>query len=137
MSKLLTDRAKVIPVLVVAVVIAVGATLVILLTGGSTGGGSPAPAAATTAGGGRGKKVTVDISMFAFRPATLTIAAGTTVAFTNEDTTEHTATADNGTTFDTGAIQDGQTKTVTFGKPGTYSYKCSFHPFMTGTIIVK
>jgi len=67
----------------------------------------------------------------------VTVAPGTTVAFTNKDTTEHTATADNGTTFDTGAIQHDQTKMVTLTKAGTFAYHCSFHPFMTGTIIVK
>ncbi len=123
--------------LVVAVVIAVGSTLVIVLSGGSTGasGGTSAPATAAT--GGKGKMVTVDISMFAFKPSTLTVAKGTTVAFTNMDTTEHTATEDIGPTFDTGAIQHGQTKMVTFTKPGKYGYKCNFHPFMTGTVIVK
>jgi plastocyanin len=136
MSKLLTDRARIIPVLVVAVVIAVGATLVIVLAGRSTGDASaPAPTAALA--GGTGKMVTVDISMFAFHVSTVTVARGTTVAFTNMDTTEHTATADIGPTFDTGAIHHRQTQTVRFAKPGTYAYKCDFHPFMTGTIIVK
>ena len=122
--------------LLVAVVIAVGATLVIVFSGGPSGSaGTPAPAPVVT--GGKGKIVTVDISMFAFRPANVTVAAGTTVAFTNTDTTEHTATADIGPTFDTGAIQHNQTKTITFTKPGTYAYKCDFHPFMKGTIVVK
>jgi len=136
MSKLLTNRARIIPVLVVAVVIAVGSTLVIVLAGGSTGSAST-PAAATTVAGSTGKVVTVDISMFAFHPSTVTVARGTTVAFTNMDTTEHTATADIGPTFDTGPIQHGQTRMVTFTKPGTFAYKCDFHPFMTGTIIVR
>jgi len=123
-------------VLVVAVVIAVGSTLVILLSGGASGVAS-SPSQPSAAAGGKGKTVAVSISMFAYRPATVTIAPGTTVAFTNMDTTEHTATADNGPTFDTGAIQHGQTKTVTLTKPGTYGYHCAFHPFMTGTIVVK
>ncbi|MDQ6803508.1 MAG: cupredoxin domain-containing protein [Actinomycetota bacterium] len=123
--------------LVVAVVIAVGSTLVIILSGGSTGASGSTSAPTTAATGGKGKMVTVDISMFAFKPSTLTVASGTTVAFTNMDTTEHTATEDIGPTFDTGTIQHGQTKTVTFTKPGKYGYKCNFHPFMTGTVIVK
>jgi len=124
-------------VLLVAVVIAVGSTLVIVLAGGSSGGatGTPAPTAAVA--GGKGKLVTVDVSMFAYRPSTVTVAPGTTVAFHNLDTTEHTATSNNATTFDTGAIQHDQTKMVTITKAGTYGYHCSFHPFMTGTIIVK
>jgi plastocyanin len=137
MSKLLTDRARILPLLLVATVIAVGSTLVIVLSGGSTGASSSTPAASGTATGGKGKTVTVDISMFAYRPSTLTIAPGTTVAFHNLDTTEHTATSNNATTFDTGAIQHDQTKMVTITKAGTYGYHCAFHPFMTGTIIVK
>ncbi|HWF49550.1 MAG TPA: plastocyanin/azurin family copper-binding protein [Solirubrobacteraceae bacterium] len=137
MSKLLTDQARVLPVLVVAVVIAVGATLVIVLSGGSTGASGSASASSTAVVGGKGQMVTVNISMFAYKPTTLTVAPGTAVAFTNRDTTEHTATEDIGPVFDTGAIQHGQTKMVTFAKPGTYRYKCSFHPFMTGTVIVK
>ena len=123
--------------LVVSVVIAVGATLVIVLSGGSSGASSSTPAPSAALAGGKGKMVAVDISMFAFRPSTVTIAPGTTVAFTNMDTTEHTATSNNGTTFDTGAIQHGQMKTVTLTKPGTYPYHCAFHPFMTGTVIVR
>jgi plastocyanin len=137
MTKLLTDRVRIIPVLVVAVVIAVGATLVVVLSSnsGAAGGSAPTKSAATT--GGKGKMVTVDISMFAFHPSTVTIAPGTTVAWTNKDSTAHTATADNGPTFDTGSIQQGQTKTFTFTKPGTYAYRCAIHPFMNGTVIVK
>ena len=123
--------------LVVAVVIAIGATLVIVLAGGSSGTATSSPAPSAGLAGSKGKMVTVDISMFAYQPATVTIAPGTTVAFTNMDSTEHTATSNNGTTFDTGAIQQHQTKIVTLTKPGTYGYHCAFHPFMTGTIIVK
>jgi plastocyanin len=137
MTKLLSDRARIIPVLVVAVVIAVGATLVVVLTSASSGGGGSAPTKSAAATGGKGKTVTVDISMFAFRPSTVTVTPGTTVAWTNQDSTAHTATANNGTTFDTGSIQHGQTKTFTFTKPGTYAYRCAIHPFMNGTVIVK
>jgi len=124
-------------VLLVAAVIAVGSTVVIMLAGGSTGASGSTPVPSTAVVGGKGKMVKIDISMFAFKPSTVTIAPGTTVAFTDTDMTEHTATADDGTSFDTGAIQHDQTKTVTLTKPGTYGYHCAFHPFMTGTITVK
>ena len=139
MSKLLTDRARILPALAVAVVVAVGSTLVIVLSGGSTATPSSpsAPSAAATVAGGKGKVVTVDISMFAYHPSTLTVAPGTTVAFHNVDTTEHTATSNNATTFDTGPIEHNETKMVTLTKAGTFPYHCAFHPFMNGTIIVK
>ena len=137
MAKLLTDRARIIPVLVVAVVIALGATLVIVLTNNSAGGGGSAPTASAATSSAEGKVIRVDISMFSFQPSKVTIAPGTKVAWTNKDSTEHTATANNEATFDTGSIKHGQTKTYKFAKPGTYAYHCAFHPFMTGTIIVK
>jgi plastocyanin len=104
-------------------------TTMIVLAG--CGGSASPPRTA-----GHAKPVTVAITMFAFHPATVTVAPGTTVVFTNKDTTEHTATADDGR-FDTGAIQHDQSRLVTFTKAGTYAYKCGFHPFMTGTVIVR
>jgi plastocyanin len=86
-----------------------------------------------TTGGGGGA---VSIRDFAYAPADLNVSEGSTVQFTNEDSTEHTATAPGGA-FDTGPIGKGQTKSVTLEKPGTFSYVCSFHPFMHGTITVK
>ena len=84
-----------------------------------------------------GTTVTVGIWLFSFHPSTVSIAPGATVAWINHDSTQHTATADNGTTFDTGAIDEEQTKTFTFTNAGIYGYHCSLHPFMTGVVIVK
>src|SRR5579884_2737930 len=55
----------------------------------STGGGSTSP---TSTGGGAN---TIVIQGFAFHPATLTVAAGATVTVKNEDSTDHTVTAEN------------------------------------------
>jgi plastocyanin len=93
-------------------------------TPGSNPASTPAAAAAVT------------IANFAFAPPSLQIAAGTTVTFTNNDTTAHTATADDGS-FDTGTIDPGTSAEITFNTPGTYTYKCKFHASMTGTIIVN
>lgn len=137
MGSLLTDRAKVLPLLAVMIVIAVGATLIILLTspsGGDTGStGNPA-AASGSARGGPGKTVKVAISNFKYGPATVTIKQGTKVAWTDNDTANHTAT---GKGFDTGSIDKGQTKTAAFKRRGTYKYICQFHPFMHGTVVVR
>lgn len=78
----------------------------------------------------------VSIQNFAFSPANLTISAGDTVVFTNNDSAPHTATADNGS-FDTGRLSGGASAQLTFGSPGSYSYICSFHPNMKGTITVS
>jgi plastocyanin len=79
--------------------------------------------------------VNVSISNYAFHPATLTVAAGTRITFTNHDQTAHTATASSG--FDTGTVDPGKSATVTFKKPGTYTYYCQFHAFMHGEVIVR
>ncbi|NDV00466.1 cupredoxin domain-containing protein [Pseudoroseicyclus tamaricis] len=77
----------------------------------------------------------VTIQDFAFSPADLTVAAGDTVTFTNNDGAPHTATADGGA-FDSGRMTRGMMSAITFETPGTYPYHCDFHPNMTGTITV-
>ena len=89
-----------------------------------------APSSAPTAAGAN----TVVISDFKFGPAEMRVAVGTTVTFTNDDDQPHTATSAGN--FDTGAIQPGASATVTLATAGTFSYACSFHPFMTGTLTV-
>jgi plastocyanin len=76
------------------------------------------------------------IRNFAFLPSTLVITAGTTVTVTNHDTVAHTWTS-NGHLFDSGDIPPGGTFSFTFTTPGTYSYHCSIHSFMTGTVVVQ
>lgn len=77
----------------------------------------------------------VTIDNFQFRPATLSIAAGQSVRFVNRDGEAHTITAvDRG--FDSGGLDNGDSWTHRFTKPGRYAYLCALHPFMRGTIIV-
>lgn len=70
-----------------------------------------------------------------FSPTPLTVAAGTTVTWGNNDSTTHTTTADGGNWNQT--FTPGTTTAVKFDTPGTYSYHCSIHPFMKGTIVVQ
>jgi plastocyanin len=77
----------------------------------------------------------VTIAGFAFSPASLTIEAGTTVTWTNQDSVTHTATADDGS-WNTGNIAQGQSASITFDTPGTFTYHCSIHPNMTASITV-
>jgi plastocyanin len=66
------------------------------------------------------------------------VKAGGTVTWTNEDSAQHTATDDKSTPpFDTGTLDQGDSKKVTFKKAGTYPYICTFHPFMKGTVVVQ
>jgi plastocyanin len=80
----------------------------------------------------------------AYRPATLTVAPGTTVTWRNNDSVFHTATSgsSNGTvgtpdgTFDSGEIQPGATFSFTFEEAGEFEYHCTPHPWMQGKIVV-
>jgi YVTN family beta-propeller protein len=79
--------------------------------------------------------VSVGIAQFAFSPATVTIAAGESVTWTNMDPTDHTTTSDS-LVWDSEAMPPGATFTTTFDQPGTFTYTCEIHPFMHGTVIV-
>lgn len=71
----------------------------------------------------------------AFADPVIRIKAGQQITWTNQDSVAHTVTSDQGL-WDSGNIEPGKSYSVTMDKPGQYSYHCSIHPFMTGTIIV-
>jgi len=80
----------------------------------------------------------VEIMGYAFQPATLTINAGDTVVWTNHDTAPHNVVVTNGPEkFTSPTLQQGQTYSYTFTKPGTYSYYCSIHPDMKASVTVS
>lgn len=81
------------------------------------------------------QEIQVAIQDFAFAPQVLEIPVGTTVTWINNDPSQHTATASDGS-FDSGVLAQGGTFSFTFDTPGTYDYICSLHPNMTGQIIV-
>lgn len=68
--------------------------------------------------------------------STVTLYAGQTVMWTNNDSVNHTATADDNS-WGTGTIKPGGSFVRRFDEPGTYTYFCSYHPEMTGTVIVE
>jgi quinohemoprotein ethanol dehydrogenase len=77
---------------------------------------------------------------FGYFPRRARVKAGTAVTFTNAGDTPHTATGfDNGKVgdWDTGPLGSGESKTITFDKPGSYYYICTPHPWMYGQIIVE
>ena len=79
---------------------------------------------------------TVNIDNFAFAPATLTVTAGTTVTWKNEDDSPHRIGDKNGT-FKSAALDTDDTFSHSFAAPGEYPYICTIHPYMVGKIIVK
>jgi plastocyanin len=79
---------------------------------------------------------TVHIRNDAFTPASLTVQAGTTVTFINDDDDAHTVTADDGS-WDSDGLNQTESWKHTFTKAGKVTYHCTVHPFMHGTIVVK
>jgi len=73
---------------------------------------------------------------FDFAPMTLTVKAGTTVTWKNGDEEPHTVTSDTGL-FRSGGLDQDDTFSFEFDKPGTYKYVCSIHPKMTGAVVVQ
>jgi LPXTG-motif cell wall-anchored protein len=78
----------------------------------------------------------VTIVDFEFQPGSVTIDQGDTVTWTNNGPTAHSATAPDGS-FDTGIFPAGQSRSHTFEQAGTFSYICTPHPNMHGTIVVR
>lgn len=116
--------------LLVTVLVALVASL--LLAGcGSSGGGSAQATGAPAAD-------TIVIKNFMFQPASLTVAPGATVTVRNEDTATHTVTATGSKAFDSGDVAGGATKTFKApAKAGSYTYLCSVHNYMQGTLVVQ
>jgi plastocyanin len=80
----------------------------------------------------------VDIVMkdIAYTPPKVSITAGDKVTWTNEDTVDHTATAESGADFDSGTLAPGESYAWK-STPGKIAYHCTIHPEMTGTINAK
>ena len=99
---------------------------------GSVGGPGAAPRTSNT-----GTPNTIVIDKFAYKPVVLTVAPGTRVTVINQDPAQHTVTARD-RSFDSGTIAIGGRGEITApSKPGSYPYFCTFHEYMSGTLIVK
>src|SRR5262249_49093473 len=81
------------------------------------------------------KAAEVKIDNFSFGPQTLTVAAGTTVTWTNRDDIPHNVVSTDGE-FRSKVRDTDETFSYKFDKAGTYSYYCSIHPKMTGQVVV-
>jgi plastocyanin len=97
--------------------------LATLLTGRKAAAAGPPP-------------VEVKIDNFSFTPPTLTVKVGTQITWINADDIPHTVVSDN-QSFKSKVLDTNEKFTFTADKPGTYSYFCSIHPKMTGTVIVQ
>ena len=103
----------------------------IVLAACSSGGKTSTTTTTSTSSGN-----TVTLANFAFSPATLNVQVGTTVIWTNNDSTTHTVTSESGV-FDSGNLATNATFSYTFNSAGTFAYHCSIHTSMTGKVVVK
>ena len=87
-----------------------------------------------TSGVGQNK---IEIKDFAFNPQTITVKSGEKITWINRDEEPHTVVSVEKQFKKSTALDTDQEFTVVAGYPGTYTYFCSVHPKMTGTILVK
>ena len=97
---------------------------------------SGARSVTASAGQAPASSAEVKIDNFSFGPTTLTVAAGTTVTWTNRDDIPHTVVSDD-KVFKSKVLDTDEKFSFTFTKPGTYGYFCSIHPKMTGKVVVQ
>lgn len=90
--------------------------------------------------GGQASAATYRVTMsgYAYSPATLTIPAGSTVTWTNQDTAPHDVKTTSGpAAVHSPMLNKGGSWSFTFTTPGTYAYYCTVHPNMTARIVVQ
>ena len=107
-----------------------------LAAGCGGGGDGPSAGAVPSAGASVGTS-SITINDFKFSPRAIRIPAGARVKVTNSDSTAHTVTADDGRSFDSRTVDPGASTSFKAPGPGSYSYHCTIHPFMKGTLVVR
>ena len=116
--------------LVRSVIFAVAAAL----AGGACGGGDKNDGGTQTKPAG---DESVQIVNFMFTPQTLTVKPGAKVTWTNGDTAVHSIK--DTSPLATPVSQDmekGGTFSITYGQPGSYTYICGIHQYMSGSVTV-
>jgi plastocyanin len=83
------------------------------------------------------KKNQIVIKEFHFDPQVLTVKSGEKITWINRDEEPHTVVSVEKQFRKSSALDTDQEFTITAGAPGTYTYFCSVHPKMTGTIVVE
>ena len=79
----------------------------------------------------------IEIKDFAFNPQTITVKSGEKITWINRDEEPHTIVSVEKQFKKSSALDTDQEFTITAGPPGTYTYYCSVHPKMTGTIVIE
>jgi plastocyanin len=111
-------------------------------SGGSSGSGG-GDSSSQSGGSGSGGGTSVSMKNIQFDPKDITVKAGETITFTNDESVPHDVHKESGPGGDfssggDGGMQQGDTFKLKLDKPGTYKYVCHVHaPGMAGTITVK
>jgi len=101
----------------------------------SSSSSSSSSTATSPAAGGGGNTATITVANFAFDPSSVDVSSGkVTLTVTNNDSTEHTFTLDDGSSNT--PLPAGQTQTISLNLAQTVGWHCTIHPTMTGTLNV-
>ena len=122
----------------ILVLVALAGVMVMVAGCTSSSNTSPSPANSTvtsTASTSTASQNPVAIQNYAFSPSTLTIQKGANVTWTNYDSVQHHVVSDS-SAFSSPLLNKGDTYTHQFNNTGSFSYICSIHPYMKGTIVV-
>jgi plastocyanin len=103
--------------------------------GGGGGGGATTEEQAAPEASGGGTEVSME--NIEFKPADVTVKAGDTVTWVNDDSVGHDVTGDDFKSGDPGAMKSGDTFEHTFDAAGTFDYVCTVHPGMEGSVTVE
>ena len=112
-------------------------------SGGGSGGGGSSSGESNGGGASAGGGARVGMKDIQFDPKDITVKAGETITFTNDESVPHDVHKESGPGDDfssgpDGGMQEGDTFKLKLDKPGTYEYVCRVHaPGMAGTITVK
>ena len=119
-------------------VLLVAVLAVVVAACGDSGTDDETPGELSTAAPQEGNVVTIEIKDFAFNPPDLVVPEGTRLVWTNADGVAHTVTGDEGpwSGMTSGEMPPGLDYTFDMGAPDSFTYFCSIHPQMTGTIEV-
>ena len=116
----------------VAVLIAAAVPMV-----GCGGGGGKDKSAQQPPAGSESGGAAISIKNFEFKPQKLNVKAGATVTWTNDDGNIHDIKDTSPlATPQSKELSKGDTFAITYGQPGSYSYVCGIHPYMSGSVEV-
>ena len=122
-----------------SLLVALVAVLALVGCGKSDKGGKEAKPPPSSANGSvpLSGNAPVDIVNFEFKPQKVVVKPGTTVTWTNRDTSIHDIKDTSPlATPQSKDLSKGDTFSITYGQPGSYSYICGIHQYMMGSVEV-